>query len=137
MLWNIYINFGHPSDKDVMTIHQVLEDILISYGYNDIVRELEETKNQYEIDGLRLNMIVEFKDFLKFMLVGELVAGDGYKYIINDLNRYESYFWCKFKESLDESLVQNFTIETIASSHKYSIPKYTQSFHTHFLNNQY
>lgn len=123
MLWNIYINFGHPSDKDVMTIHQVLEDVLISYGYNDIVRELEETKNQYEIDGLRLNMIVEFKDFLKFMLVGELVAGDGYMYIINDLNRYEAYFWCKFKESLDERLVQDFTIETIASSHKY-----TQSF---------
>ena len=136
MLWNIRINFGHPSDKDVMTIHQVLEDVLISYGYNDIVRELEETKNQYEIDGLRLNMIVEFKDFLKFMLVGELVAGDGYMYIINDLNRYEAYFWCKFKESLDESLVQDFTIETIASSHKYGIPKYTQSFNTHFLNNQ-
>lgn len=136
MLWNIYINFGHPSDKDVMTIHQVLEDVLISYGYNDIVRELEETKNQYEIDGLRLNMIVEFKDFLKFMLVGELVAGDGYMYIINDLNRYEAYFWCKFKESLDERLVQDFTIETIASSHKYGIPNYTQSFNTHFLNNQ-
>ena len=65
MLWNMYINFGHPSEKDVMTIHQVLGDVLISYGYNDIVRELEETKNQYEIDGLRLNMIVEFKDFLK------------------------------------------------------------------------
>ena len=136
MLWNMHINFGHPSEKDVMTIHQVLGDVLISYGYNDIVRELEETKNQYVLDDIRLSMIVEFKDFLKFMLVGELVAGDGYKYIINDLNRHEAYFWCKFKESLDERLVKDFTIEAIASSHKYDIPKYTQSFNTHFLNNQ-
>ena len=136
MLLNMHINFGHPSEKDVMTIHQVLGDVLISYGYNDIVRELEETKNQYVLDDIRLSMIVEFKDFLKFMLVGELVAGDGYKYIINDLNRHEAYFWCKFKESLDERLVKDFTIEAIASSHKYDIPKYTQSFNTHFLNNQ-
>ena len=136
MLWNIYINFGHPSEKDVMTIHQVLGDVLISYGFSDIVRELEQTNKPCVLDDIRLNMIVEFKDFLKFMLVGELVAGDGYKYIINDLNRHEAYFWCKFKESLDESLVKDFTIETVASSHKYDIPKYTQSFNTHFLNNQ-
>ena len=136
MLWNMHINFGYPSEKDVMTIHQVLGDVLISHGYNDIVRELEQTNKPCVLDDIRLSTIVEFKDFLKFMLVGELVAGDGYKYIINDLNRHEAYFWCKFKESLDESLVQVFTIETIASSHKYGIPKYTQSFNTHFLNNQ-
>lgn len=136
MMWNIYINFGHPSDKDVMSIHQVLGDVLISHGFSDIIKELEQTNKPCVLDDIRLSMIVEFKDFLKFMLVGELVAGDGYKYIINDLNRYEAYFWCKFKESLDESLVQDFTIETIASSHKYGIPKYTQSFNTHFLNNQ-
>ena len=136
MLWNIHINFGHPSDKDVMTIHQVLGDVLISHGFSDIIKELEQTNKPCVLDDIRLSMIVEFKDFLKFMLVGELVAGDGYKYIINDLNRHEAYFWCKFKESLDESLVKDFTIEAVASSHKYGVPKYTQSFNTHFLNNQ-
>ena len=136
MLWNIHINFGHPSDKDVMTIHQVLGDVLISHGFSDIIKELEQTNKPCVLDDIRLSMIVEFKDFLKFMLVGELVAGDAYKYIINDLNRHEAYFWCKFKESLDESLVKDFTIEAVASSHKYDSFKYTQSFNTHFLNNQ-
>ena len=136
MLWNMHINFGHPSEKDVMSIHQVLGDVLISHGFSDIVKELEQTNKPCVLDDIRLSMIVEFKDFLKFMLVGELVSGDGYKYIINDLNRHEAYFWCKFIESLDESLVKDFTIETVASSHKYDIPKYTQSFNTHFLNNQ-
>ena len=140
MLWNIHINFGQPSSKDVMTIAQALGDMLISYGFNDIVRELEETNNQYEIDDIRLNTIVEFKDFLKFMLTGELVSDDGYKYIITDLNRHEAYFWYKFEESLDEGLVKDFTLEAFASSHKYDIPKYnpkyTQAFNTHFLNNQ-
>ena len=117
MLWNIYINFGIPSEEDVVSIEQSLEDTVEAYDFGDIVKKLEKHGNEHVVDDIRVHMIVKFAVFLEFVKEETQYANDDFKLTLEGLNKPETYFWFRFVESLEnDSIIKDYSLEVIEDS---------------------
>ena len=116
MFWNIRINFGIPSEEDVASIEQSLEDTVEAYDFGDIVKKLEKHGNEHVVDDIRVHMIVKFAVFLEFVKEETQYANDDFKLTLEGLNEPESYFWYKFVESLDDKIIKDYSLEVIEDS---------------------
>src|SRR5699024_913002 len=101
MLWNIRINFGIPIKYDVVGMEQSLEDVVESYDFGDIEKDLKQTGNQYVVNDIRVHMIIKFATFLQFVKEEIKFANSDFKLSLEGLNEKEVKFWTDFRNSVD------------------------------------
>ena len=116
MFWNIRINFGIPSEDDVVGMEQSLESTVESYDFGDIDKKLDQFGNHYVVNDIRVHMIIKFAVFLQFVKEETQFAEDGFILNLEGLNENEVRFWTDFQKSVDEGVIKDFKVEAVVSS---------------------